>query len=261
MTEKLNVPGLPMVYGLGISLLLHCSLVLPWLLSNRAPRWPRTPTTAASKPLFVTVVGIVSGHQVEAARLQTEAVGAPLAPQRPSRQPAPSRAPPQPRPQALLERSDRPTPPDPEKAKPDVAAPNAPGVQASFEPAPPTPPLPAPSADAPVSDEARVQQTVQSRAAEKDAVRKYVAGLSRAIQNKLVYPREARAAASIGSSVIAFTLTEQGEIVPSSLRVQRSSGVSMLDEAALRAALTGAPFPPPPERMDIAITVSFAQQE
>jgi len=41
--------------------------------------------------------------------------------------------------------------------------------------------------------------------------------------------------------------------------VQRSSGHSVLDESAMRAALAGAPFEKPPRQMDVAIAVAFVQ--
>ena len=105
-----------------------------------------------------------------------------------------------------------------------------------------------------------MQQTVRARDDGADALRKYLAGLRKAIQGKLVYPVEAREAGYVGAPTIRFTLTEEGNILSGSLAVAKSSGYPVLDESAMRAAQAGAPFEKPPRRMEVAIAIGFVQE-
>lgn len=127
-------------------------------------------------------------------------------------------------------------------------------------PAPTVPVISAPAAPA-ADDETRVQQTLQPRETEATLMRKYLVGLRKAIQSRLVYPAEARQGGYTGAPVIRFTITDSGAILPGSLAVHASSGHAVLDDNALRAALAGAPFERPPRQMDVVIAVAFAQEK
>lgn len=224
--------------GLGISVLLHAALVLPWLMNDGAA--PRPPQR---EQLVVDLLGMVSNRQSE-----QQVVG------RPMEAPAPASPPKQAIRQATRER-----PPVPRQTAPSpvqVERPAEEPVRAVPEPATQVAAVP-PAANG--AEEERVQQTVRARNTDADAIRKYLASLKRAIQSKLVYPAEAREAGYVGAPMIRFTLTESGNILSGSLALQKSSGYPVLDESAMRAALAGAPFEKPPRQMDVAIAVAFVQ--
>ncbi|SFP36756.1 protein TonB [Variovorax sp. 770b2] len=238
--------------GLGISVLLHAGLVLPWLMNDWAPARP-----PRHEQLRVDLLGMVSNRQSEqqlAGRPTASAVAEPPREQRVAPAPPASALP---KSATRKEARERPT-------AMRQAAPSPVQVEVPAEaPAQRTPDLPAPLAAAPPAangaEEERVQQTVRPRNADADALRKYLASLKRAIQNRLVYPAEAREAGYVGAPTIRFVLTENGDILSGSLAVQKSSGYPVLDESAMRAALAGAPFEKPPRQMDVAIAVAFVQ--
>jgi protein TonB len=105
----------------------------------------------------------------------------------------------------------------------------------------------------------QVKQTLKPRESELSLIRKYLAGLTQEIQDHLEYPREARDAGYVGAPTIRFTITESGDILPTSLSVHKSSGSALLDEKALQAAQAAAPMAKPPRQMTVTITVAFTQ--
>lgn len=250
-------PGLPAVrftlaQGLVFSLAVHGALVLPWLTGDWLQPAPR------HEQLVVELFGMVSKRQVTPQ----------LAGETPRPVTQPRQAPP-PTPRQQAERK----PPAPAAASPvkvkqaeaPSAPPDAPPPQASAAtpaPAPPsTEPIVAAGADALQN---RNQQTVQRPQDEiadpADLMRKYLGSLRHAIQEHLVYPPEARDIGYVGSPVIRFTLAENGEILPGSLAVHKSSGYPVLDDNALRAALASSPFGRPPRQMEITMAVAFARE-
>lgn len=106
----------------------------------------------------------------------------------------------------------------------------------------------------------QVKQTLKPRESEVSLIRKYLAGLTQEIQDHLEYPREARDAGYVGAPTIRFTITESGDILPTSLSVHKSSGSALLDEKALQAAQAAAPMAKPPRQMTVTITVAFTQE-
>lgn len=226
--------------GLGLSVLLHAALVLPWLVRARPEASP-----PPREQLVVDLLGMVSNRQVEQQQVARPAEPPPAAPQ--------------PKPVARKETRER-------APAPRQVAPSPVQVARVEEPvrAPPEPPTQAPvGAPPPVAnaaEEERMQQTVRARDDGADALRKYLAGLRKAIQGKLVYPVEAREAGYVGAPTIRFTLTEEGNILSGSLAVAKSSGYPVLDESAMRAAQAGAPFEKPPRRMEVAIAIGFVQE-
>lgn len=65
------------------------------------------------------------------------------------------------------------------------------------------------------------------------------------------YPPDARAQGLEGNAIVAFSLDRDGRIL--SLRLDESSGVPLLDEAALETIRRAAPFPPPPAGLPFAV--------
>ncbi|MCW3479800.1 TonB family protein [Neisseriaceae bacterium JH1-16] len=214
--------------GIGQSLLLHGSLALPWLLKDRfsTPEPPRQ--------LALELFGMVSNRQVEHRQAKAPPAPAHKATQAPTAHATPRRS---------------------------AAAPSP--VKLSVTPPVPAPATKSPAAARPVldkdADTTRKQQTIQPPAVSPDALRQYVATLSKAIQRRLVYPAEAREAGYVGSPLVRFTLTESGEIQPGSLAIQRSSGHAVLDEQALRTTLASAPFDKPPRRMSVVVALAYTQ--
>lgn len=64
----------------------------------------------------------------------------------------------------------------------------------------------------------------------------------------------------VGSAVVSFALDREGKLI--SAGVSQSSGLLLLDRAALRAVRQAAPFPPPPQKgegvaLGFSVTVNF----
>jgi protein TonB len=79
--------------------------------------------------------------------------------------------------------------------------------------------------------------------------------LQRRIRDKLVYPAPARRAGIQGVTQVSFTIHEDGRV--SAVTILKSSGHSILDEAAMETIYAAAPFPRPPAPARIAIPIAF----
>jgi protein TonB len=78
------------------------------------------------------------------------------------------------------------------------------------------------------------------------------------IEKHKQYPYQARAAFKEGRVVVCFTITTDGGV--RSLEVRKSSNTKVLDEAALQAVRSAAPFPAPPRHLfkgDIPLELSI----
>jgi len=105
-----------------------------------------------------------------------------------------------------------------------------------------------PGLSAPASAPAPAPAPIAARPGDLAAVQ---AGVAR----WLVYPPSALRARWQGTALLAFVLRADGTV--SALRVARSSGIAVLDQAALLAVERAAPFPPPGLDVRIEIPVSF----
>jgi protein TonB len=79
--------------------------------------------------------------------------------------------------------------------------------------------------------------------------------VQRRILQQLIYPSQARRTGLQGVVEVIFTINANGSV--SDIGVRRSSGKDILDEEALRAVQSAAPFRRPPEPVRIVIPVSF----
>jgi protein TonB len=79
--------------------------------------------------------------------------------------------------------------------------------------------------------------------------------ISRRIRNKLVYPAQARRTGQDGIVEVLFTLNTDGSV--SGVSVKKSAGIKMLDEAAIAAIKSAAPFRAPPVSTKLLIPVVF----
>lgn len=124
---------------------------------------------------------------------------------------------------------------------------------------PPTPAKPAappPSAPSAPSSAARsggaggggVSQTAGSAAASA-----YRAKVAAQLKRKRFYPNAARRDRLTGSATVSFTLNASGKVT--AVRVVRSSGKKILDEAAIEMVRRASPYPPIPPGLGSTITV------
>ena len=100
-------------------------------------------------------------------------------------------------------------------------------------------------------------QSIRNGMSEQDIISAYTAKIARRLQTNLTYPAEVKRKGIDGIAVVAFTITESGNIKDGSLRVQRSSGYAALDSSAEKSARMSAPFEKPPKELTVAIEVSF----
>lgn len=86
----------------------------------------------------------------------------------------------------------------------------------------------------------------------------YLASVKRKIEGLWGYPAEAKARGVTGELLVGFTILSDGRL--KRLDLLKTSGFSILDEAALGAIRKAAPYAPFPKRMDLDrlhITASF----
>lgn len=274
-------------HGLAASLVLHGAVLLPFAL-------PRAAEPPKDTVVLVLELQGIEAETQNAQQLRRQARGAAEQAPRDEVQPEPvtqatetpaaeerqaAHAPP---PQA-------PSPPRP----PEETAPE--GTQSAVPPTPPAPPSPTPmpspsptpppqaAEQAPVPDTARpapsrvgdpgaanvtgareekqaqtlARAEAQSRA---DRLRDYVKGLSRKVQDNLVYPPSGRKTGLRGTARVAFTLEADGSIRPGSLAIAESSGQPALDANALKTIAASAPFEPPPRPISISIAVTYGRR-
>lgn len=153
--------------------------------------------------------------------------------------PKPPPEPPKPKPEAKKEapkpKPEKPKPPRPVVAQPVLQAPVA---------APPAP-APAPVAAAPAPS--RAVPTWQGR-------------LLSHLERHKRYPRAAQARRQEGVAQVRFVIDREGNVL--SVQLDRSSGVSALDEETVEMVRRASPLPAPPEemakdRIELVVPVQF----
>lgn len=214
---------------LAFSLALHAALASPWLYAMLVPA-----QRPKSQQLVLDLSGIQSQRQVQQQHQQTPP---PRHEKAPTRQSAPTRT------QPLARAAPNDVPLTPEQPKQEHEQQTAPAPQ-------------------PVArdEQTAVEQHVVPQESDETLMRRYLAALRKSIQSHLAYPANARDLGQVGATIIRFTLTESGEIQPESLSIQTSSGSTMLDASALKAAQAAAPFMRPPRRMNVVIGLSFFRE-
>jgi protein TonB len=75
------------------------------------------------------------------------------------------------------------------------------------------------------------------------------------VEAQLVYPAAARRARLEGGVALLFTVAADGSV--HELRVEKSSGFSVLDAAAAAAVVRAAPFPPLDRDRRFTLPISF----
>lgn len=115
------------------------------------------------------------------------------------------------------------------------------------------------AAAVPDADRRQDAQTIdRERAAELERIQDYTKALFKRVQDRLVYPPEARRAGLRGTTTVSFTTLPTGYIRKETLKVAVSSGQPKLDASALKTLLACTPFePPPPREMTTTISIVF----
>jgi protein TonB len=259
----------PLAKGLLFSLLLHAALLggpgLVWHWASPVARPP--------EKLVVELFGMVANRQTEETKLGEKAPPEPPPETPPPPAPPPPEPPPEtppPPPETPPPPPEPPPPPPPPKApprpKPKVTPTqrqtSASPVQVAEQPAEeePPPPVPPEASKAPSgAAEALIRRTIRHDELDPDVVRRYLAALKKTIKDRLVYP--AHAGGVTGAVIVSFRIGEDGGIEPGSLIVRRSSGHAVLDEAALHAVRSAAPFGTPPKTMNISLDIPFFEEK
>ncbi len=235
---------------LGISLLLHASVVAPFVVSL-----PRSPQHTRPNKLLIELFGMISNRQVEEKKKGTD-----VKEQRVASRPSVARQAKQEAPKPL---------PEPETERPKAMEPEAPvyTAQADDSPKPaeqdtgPTQPSIASLGSVPSvpgGEVAQRGQTIGSAVmSQGDVIRAYLAKVAKKVNSNVVYPAEARKKGVNGTPTITFIITPSGAIREGSLRVKTTSGYPVLDTNALKAALMSAPFGAPPKELVVSIAVFF----
>ncbi len=156
---------------------------------------------------------------------------------------------------AVLQLTEAPTPPAPleppappppkvqpvvhhEKVMPVVPQPQQPEVQ----PTPVVPTEPTPFSEKKVQTPPTPPAPSVQSSQKVDELTEYAARVRSAVQSALQYPEAAREMQFVGRTRVEFTLTDGH---PGQARIVASSGVNMLDRAAVRA-VSNADYPAPP---------------
>jgi protein TonB len=93
----------------------------------------------------------------------------------------------------------------------------------------------------------------------REYVRQNFDYISRRVRSKLVYPAQARRTGQDGTVEVLFTLNTDGSV--SGVSVKKSADAEMLDEAAIAAIKSAAPFRAPPVSTKLLIPVVFSLRQ
>lgn len=237
MTAPAARPALPkrtpLIAAIGLSLLAHGALALPFVAGSWFEAAPR------EEKLTVELFGMVSNRQEAQQQIK-------VTPQASPKQAVTKSAPPPTRrwvtqtasPVQIAQTENSPSPVQaarPQQNSTNEAQPARTGAE-----------------------EERVQQTTQLKEDELNQMRRYVAELTKMISSKMVYPPEARAAGYKGMPKVRFAITESGDLVPGTLTIEKSSGYAALDQSALHATQAAAPFSKPLRSMSLGIWPVFS---
>lgn len=237
-------------HGLAASLVLHGSLLLPFMMAFEVPPREDDPL------LVVELQGLISNTQAEQ-QIQQQSKGAPE--QKPEEetkeeqktQEAQTAAPDRPKEDAAPDGTLAPAPPPAPEQQQEDAPP-----QESARPAE------AQSGNPGLADVTGTREQKQAqRLAEPDEqqiLRAYVGRLTKKMSANLAFPPDAqRTIRRKGTTDVAFTVEQDGSVRPGSLKVMRSSGLPAYDAAALRTVEKNAPFDPAPRTMTVTVPVDY----
>ena len=252
---------------IGISLLLHAAVVLPFMFSVFSTPPPKSGVVKLDLELF----GMLSSREVEEKRM----AGAPELPPGPAPKPKPKPE------EAPVQPQNEPVP-EPVAVAVELPAEFLEELTQVIE-SPVVIPASWPVAVASASDvsgggvflpagetgtggggsggrdaaDQRGETSRRGRAGEADPLSMYTSRVARRLQSNLVYPEKMRRKGIEAVTTIIFTVTADGQIKRDSLKVRKSSGYGEMDDNALKAARASAPFDEPPKEMTLVIDVAF----
>lgn len=228
-------------HWLGVSLLLHSTLTVPFIVSALP-----APERANRNKLAIELYGMIADRQQVEKRRAGVAI--------------PKPAPRVVRQQTQVKKPEQPPPvaPQPvvaewpaEEQSADKTASGADQATAVFVP------VPGPSGSGGTADADQRAQSLGSGRQGADRMSIYTATVARRLQANLVYPEEMRKKGVEAVAIIAFTITASGDIKGGIVRIKKSSGYAALDASAVKSARVSAPFQKPPREITLGIAVSF----
>ena len=230
--------------GLFISVVVHALPLFMVLMLTRTHFVPkRTQTEFLQVELFGMVTGQqVAGEQAAAAVKQQQILA-----------PAPQAA-------VAAEPEETPPPPAEQKNAPKPVPIHRPKRSSAGSSAPPQRSIVIQEQN---GSSGQAQQTIVRREAEgtsPSVTRQYLAELTRLVRTRLIYPLKAKAKGWTGVTLVAFTVSEGGSVVPGSESVRKTSGYAELDQAALNAVRGSVHLPNPPHQMEVVVAVNFLQR-
>ncbi|ABC33592.1 Periplasmic protein TonB, links inner and outer membranes [Hahella chejuensis KCTC 2396] len=259
------------IIGITVALCLHISLAA-WLTSGVSTPAP-APIAAAPVSLVLSQMRIVE-QQVEAK--QAEAEPAPEVeevveaeqpvieepePEVVQETPKPVETPPEPKPEvAKVEKPKEPKKPvkkqpEPKKIVEKVRKPQPTKKEevAKVDPEPNKKlaenPIPSPDPHTDISTAPAIAEQPQLSSAQIVSIEQaYINALQLALEKNKRYPLSAKRRRQEGTSTVEFTIMKSGDIAE--VRLLDSSGISRLDEAAVKALVTLAQFHPIPDELD-----------
>lgn len=111
-----------------------------------------------------------------------------------------------------------------------------------------------------IENEQHAQIIQRHSDAEMNVLKAYIRNLSKKIQTKLLYPKEARHSGLQGVTTVSFRIKGDGTMHPDSLKVVASSGRAELDISALDTVRACAPFSAPPRDVTVTMAVTYARK-
>ena len=101
------------------------------------------------------------------------------------------------------------------------------------------------------------ETTRRGRTGDADIINRYTYMVARRLQSNLVYPASMRRKGIEAMTVVVFTVTKSGEIKDGSLEVRTGSGYKEMDENALKSVRLSVPFDVPPRELTLSIELVF----
>lgn len=94
---------------------------------------------------------------------------------------------------------------------------------------------------------------------QKKYVSENFAYILKIIQDHIVYPKKARREGLTGKAFVSFDILESGQVA--NIRLLRSTGYEILDVNLVKTIKDVAPFPKPPKKAELQMTLSYRLEQ